>query len=341
MTRSAAGRIARAFLLAAAVLVSAWVDWSVLRNNGADTLEYQDIHYAWSSGARLAQTGSLYPRADAFEPNVPTYLPGFYLLAAAGYGLGLKTFAGWLAFWQPVCLVFHLLIGGLIFLVLSRRWHWLAGLIGAGFWQFNAWSIFALSIAHLDTVALFFLLLSLTFLARAPKAAWLSLGVSLCVKQIGALTVPFFLVWEFQRARPSERIRRAAAALGWICLLPALISAPFLLKDASGFVRWTLLFSLGREAASQLGVQPALAFLGWRGFAARAPMLLLIAGAWCLSAVRPLPRYVAAFLVLAIFADLNIVQFPQYMAWPAALLPLAIFDVSRAGLGAGHSTEAK
>jgi hypothetical protein len=72
------------------------------------------------------------------------------------------------------------------------------------------------------------------------------------------------------------------------------------------------------------------AALGLGGFAARAPMLLLLACVWALAAARALGPYVSCLLVFAVFVSFNSVFYTHYPIWMTPFVPLAALEATGA-----------
>lgn len=160
------GAGAKAWLLALLVLaiclhVSFWIkgDHESLSN---------DIHDIWMEGHRLSMGIDPYRRILGGDmrhnDDYPAYLPLAYLFSAALHGLGVRTFAGFMALWRPLSLVCHLGIGILIYRSFSIRGHVLLGFCAASLILLGRWSVYLVESSQLEFVAILPLLLAVLLL---------------------------------------------------------------------------------------------------------------------------------------------------------------------------------
>ncbi|MDT8306141.1 MAG: hypothetical protein RRC07_09410, partial [Anaerolineae bacterium] len=288
--------------------------------------EGYDIYYAWVEGQRLLAGQNPFARilqGNMLENNkYATYFPLFYLLAAATEWLGLRDYEVWIGFWQPVFLLFHLASGAWLAVLFARQRRFLLGLIVLALWLLSNWALELTYVINFDAIPIFFLVVSLTLLPRRPLLALFSFSLSLALKQIAIFLVPLYLIWLWQEGdggRPKRVLWGATA----IASLPVLVSLPFLLWNAEGFVR-SILFSATRYAG--LGLNVALA-LGSGGFLSRLPLVALVGAVYLMAWCRQMGRFTAAMLTMLGFISLNPVLFPQYVPWFLALLLLALLEV--------------
>jgi uncharacterized membrane protein len=280
-----------------------------------------DIYYIFLEGQRLAAGENPYARVLGSDmlrnDKYATYLPGAYLAGAGLHLAGFETFAEWLRVWRWLLLVVMLATVGVFFVLLGAGQRWLA-LFFAAFWLFNRWTLEVVEIAHIDPLALLFLILSLALLPRRPRVAALLLGISLAVKHIGILLVPLYLLYAWQASGDWRHVLRQGL---WLGVIPLVLALPFLFWDAEALIR-SLLFSVTRLSDHSVGVASLDEVIGLVGVAARLPMLVLIAAVYLLASSGAVNRWTAAFLVFAVFTGYNSVLYPQYMIWPLTLLPL-------------------
>ncbi len=290
-----------------------------------------DIYYIWRDGVRLAHGENPYePAADEPLTKHPSYLPLFYLFVAATQWAGLHDYAAWMTVWQPLLRAVHLAIGLLLAGALWRAGYPVLGVFAALFWGANRWSLYAMRAGQIDEVALLLLLASLWAFPGRRRTSLVLLGASLAVKHVAALAAPLYLVWTW-RATPARRARArllaVAVAIGWIALLPAAASLPFVAWDAGAFAR-SVLFSVVRDADSHVRAPAVATVAGLGGVAARLPMLGLAALVLAAAARGEIGRYPSVLLVLAVFTDFSPVLFLQYLAWLVPLLVLAACDAA-------------
>ncbi len=293
----------------------------------------EDVRFAWLEGKRLAEGTNPYARILAGDmrtnQSYATYLPVYYLLAAGAYRLGVVEYPDWMAFWRPITEIAHLLIALLLLLHFYRDDSLALGLFASGFWYFNRWSLAVVSMAHLDTPALLLFLASL--LIYQSKRTWslLLFGLSLAVKQMALLMIPFFLVWEYFQGERKDALWRTGKAALTLGAIPTIVSLPFMVWNPLAFVK-SILFSGTRAFGGDLPAKSIDAILGLKGLAARMPMLGLLALLLLSSRNRAENRYVVALLLMALFLDYNSIVFTQYMIWVVPFLPLALAKIPAA-----------
>jgi uncharacterized membrane protein len=187
--------------------------------------------------------------------------------------------------------------------------------------------------AQLEFAALLPLVLGIALQHRRPRISALLVGLSLSIKQIGLLVVPLLLINRCRAAAPAPGTTPLRAspdlgiclkALGWISLIPLLISLPFLLSSPWGFLE-SMVFSLTRLPMGhpETGVAPILLF-GMNGV--RVVMAALIIGAWSLYAREQVGFWAAASFCLLALTQLNAVVFTQYYLWLLVAVLLAIAE---------------
>jgi hypothetical protein len=289
----------------------------------------QDIYAVYREGTNLLAGINPYSRVHQLGKDltwnfeIPTYFPVFYLLNAFTQKIGFQDFFYWLDLWRVVFLISNLGIAYLLFFIPYHRWHHLGfAVFSALFWLFNRWTLHITMIYHIDFIAIFFLVLSLALWPKNKVYSLLSFGVSLGVKQIAIFIFPLYLIWIWQVEKVYSW-KRFATLTFVLCFLPLLYVGPFLLWDASGFIK-SVLLSATRNAESHFGIPSIDALLGMSSVAAKIPMLSLMALTYLLAWKRKIHHFVAALMLMAIFVNFNSVLFRQYMTWVVALLPLAL-----------------
>lgn len=95
-------------------------------------------------------------------------------------------------------------------------------------------SLFSIVIAGswTDSVWAFFLILTAVLWYRHPKASWISLGLSVAVKQIAVVIVPFLLIRLWYQ-KPEPRLRTLASSLGLMISAFFLPNLPFIVASPS------------------------------------------------------------------------------------------------------------
>lgn len=285
----------------------------------------RDIYYSWVEGSRILQGADPYARilaGDMLENDkYATYFPLFYLLSAGSQALGWRDYDSWLAAWRVIFLVCQVGIGLLIWIIYAQYRQWLAGLLAAMLWWLNSWSLIVTYIAHLDTIPILFLVMSLYWLDKRPKTALLLLSLSLALKQIAIFVAPLYLIWIW---RASRQRRDIAAAILILVSVPLVTSLPFLAWSAEGYVR-SISFSMTRFAYVEQSIGVIL--FGSGGLLSRLPMLVGCGFVYLLAWRGVLGRYTSSMLSMLAFGLLTPVFFVQYMIWIIALILLTPCDM--------------
>ncbi len=296
-----------------------------------DTLQLpEDIYFSYVEGHRLTQGQN--PYARVLQGNMldnekyATYFPGFYLLSAAAQELGLREYNQWLAAWRIALEFFYAGTGLILLWAISRRAGMLWGLVALYLWLFNRWCIAVVPIAHLDPTAVFFLILSWVLYPRRPIASMLLLGASLAIKQLAVFLIPIYILagWQQAHARTWRSYAKSTFVSSAAMLaIPIILSIPFLLWNAKGYIL-SIAFSATRYANNHFQANSIDQELGWRGLAARLPLLLALSAAYWLYMQKRLNRDSAALLVMSVFIFFNPVLYTQYMLWTIPFLLLAL-----------------
>lgn len=301
----------------------------------------RDIKYVFTEGQRVVSGENPYSRIlsgdMAKNHKYPTYLPGFYELAALTQLLGLRDFESWVSAWRLIFLIFNIGIFFILFFALDpKHYPWLA-LGAAGFWLLNRWTLEVTLIAQIEFLAIFFLVISLIKFRNTPNLAAYYLGISLALKEIAVFIVPLYLIltWTAASSRNSpNRIRQLLAMAIRIALIPAIVSLPFLLWNPEGFVK-SIIFSFTRNpshdfdvpsAGEVLGFHLPISHFGLNRELLRLPMLVLLGLSYIATLRREIGLHLSALLVIAIFVDFNPVLTGQYTAWIVPLIPLVARD---------------
>jgi uncharacterized membrane protein len=295
-----------------------------IRSLSVNTRE-ADTYYTWVEGKRILAGENPYARVLAGDmrenDKYATYFPLLYLMSAASQWAGLRDYDSWIFFWRQVFFLFTLAVGFLIFYVLYQRRGAAVALLGFLLWLFNRWTLTSLMAAHPESFPIFFLLLSVLIFPKRPRTALLLLGVSLALKQIAVFAAPLYLIWVWRDSKGSfRRVLSAAAAL---VAIPLLLSLPFLLWNAEGYLK-SICFSATRYPLVYGGVNSLDVLLGLPGLAARLPMLALIGLVYLAAWRRRVGPFTGIFLAQFAFAAMNTVHFPQYMCWMIAPLLAAL-----------------
>lgn len=300
----------------------------------------EDVWYAWLEGKRLLEGVNPYARVLEGDGRVnnkyATYFPLFYCLSAATQAMGLRQWPQWIALWAIVFDLCILAVAALIYREMLPRAGPGAAVFAVFLWLFNRWTLYVVWVAHCDPPPILLTFLAVIVVRRRPLAACLLFGFGLALKQIGIFLLPLFLLWAWQTGPRRTAARRAV--LGAVCALgpAALMSAPFLVWNARGYLR-SIFFSVTRtEYGSLFGTSLDILYRV-EGLPAKLPMLLMMGAVWWGAATRRVGRYSAAFLTMLLFTFFNTALFHQYMAWFIPFLPLALAERRAGALGEdGH-----
>jgi hypothetical protein len=298
------------------------------RTSSIRNLTLEDIYYSWLEGDRLTQGENPYSRIHQSDlrtnDKYATYFPLFYEFSYLSNLAGFAEFSEWVKLWRVVFIICNIGIATLIFLPFFRKENYVLALFASGLWLFNRWTLYVTSVVHLDFFAILFFLFSLALLPRRKTAAFISLSISLAIKQIAIFTIPLYVIWAWQLA-DENKIWETAKAVLVISLVPAVSSLPFIFWDFSGLIK-SIFFSATRVPDSHFVVPSVDAFLGLVGIPAKLPMGFFLLFVFFKAWDKKFEKYLSTFLTIIIFLLFNSVFFAQYMSWAMALLPLVIYE---------------
>jgi uncharacterized membrane protein len=200
-----------------------------------------------------------------------------FLLAALGTGLGL--FAYLYGAGMPV-------LGGL----------------AATFWLWNRWTLHVVQTADMDFLPIGLLVWAALWLASHPSRSLWLFGVATALKHYALFLAPVFLL-EAWRSRPSSDEKGMLRDVGRMAAIPLLVSLPFLVTDAPGFLR-SVLFSVTRDPVAIGEVNSLDAVVGWTGPVARLPMVamvLLVYAVYWRKQIGPMAASLLILLVVTYF----------------------------------------
>ena len=301
-----------------------------------DSLKDQDIYYIWLEGKRIINWENPYARVLASNMRnnnkYATYFPLVYLFSALFQKLGFPSFSDWLYLWRPLSFVFHI---GIVLLTL--RYFMIRGLLILGFVAstvilLGRWSIFIISVQHLEFAAIFFLLLSLVFLKEKTKLSLLLFSVSLGIKQIAVFLVPLYLIYIFKNSDTSRRVKDVVIGFLLILSIPFLTSLPFIIINAEGFFK-SILFSATRLASSHIKSAPSVdvvlsdKFTWIIGLRAKLLMLFLMGMVYLSFLKEKSSIFLSSTITMMIFLYFNSVLFLQYFLWVLCLIPFALVEL--------------
>lgn len=293
-------------------------------------MEKEDIYYAFLEGNRLINNDNPYQYVLSGDmrnnDKYATYFPLFYILSGITQLAGLHDFYYWLFFWRFIFLICLIATAYLIFNTLAEKDMLLCGIFGALFWLFNRWTLQVTFISHIDFIPIFFLILSLSLINKRFSLACILFGLSLAVKQIAIFALPLYLIWSWQKSS-DNRIKNTIKQLLLISTIPLIVSIPFLIWNAEGFIK-SILFSATRFSMGHFEAISLETIFGLYGIPAKIPMFFLFGLIYTISLRQKLPPYTSVFLIMITFILFNSVLFNQYMVWFIPLIPLMIGELN-------------
>ena len=313
------------FLLGIALIVATILIHHLWGLRGAERLSSKDIFYVWEEGKKIADGVNPYARiiGKSLRDNnkYPTYLPLSYYFAAILDRLGIKSFVDFINIWRPLNVICHLGIGILTFSIYNQQRKPISGIIACSILLLGRWSAYIINVQHLEFAAILPILLAGQQLNRRPNWSALMFGLSLCIKHVGIILLPSFLLGLTANSslgkhtwNKKQILTYSAVALG----IPLLISLPFLLDQPSGFLL-NVLFSTTRDFGDHgKATGTRMILTGVDG--TRLIMIGLIIMNWVAQAKEKINFWFASTITLLIFLQFNAVIFAQYYIWLAAFL---------------------
>ena len=311
--------------------------------SGIERLVGGDIYNVWEEGKRLAEGVNPYARiiGKSLRDNddYPTYLPLSYFFVALLQRLGIKDFPDFIGVWQTINLACHLGIGLLTFHVYNRERKPISGLIACSVLLLGRWSAYIIEVQHLEFSAILAILAAGHQLNRRPTVSALLFGLSLCIKQVGIIVLPCFLMG-LQAQRPPRAASRTISRWQYTLLalaLPLVISLPFLFDHATGFLL-NIAFTATRDSSDH-GLATGSRMILLSVDATRILMVGLMVMNWIAQAREHVNFWFASTLTLLIFLQFNPVIFAQYSIWLASflLVSLAFLPPTTPGASSGPS----
>jgi len=284
----------------------------------------RDVYFIYQDATALSQGINPYARISGHNltenQKYTFYLPGFLLAAASSIKLGLNDYHQWMKSWLSVSMLFHIGIGVLLFLLLYKKdENLLLPIIGSSFWLFSRWPLALFRSGQIDAVPIFFMLLCMVLWGRNRRLAFISLGISLSIKQMAVFLVPLFLLWAWNEAAPNRRFVELKGYLIALLAIPIALSLPFIIWDPESYLKM-LVFPLTRDPvgarSAELAFQlPSILF--------KLPFFVMLAGIYWLAFRNQISKYGALLLVMISFLAFNSVFFTRYFCWAMPLIPLA------------------
>lgn len=292
---------------------------------GFERLIDSDIYNVWKEGRKLAEGINPYARiigrSMRDNDNFPTYLPLTYLFSASLQHFEIKDFPDFLSLWRRINLASHLGLGLLTFYIYNRQRKPLSGLIACSILLLGRWSAYIIDVQHLEFPAVLAIVAAGYQLSRRPILSALLFGASLCIKQIGIILLPCFLLALLAESTGLNTQAKWGRALRY-CLvafaLPAAMSLPFLLNSPDGFVL-SMLFSVSRGTSSH-GIATGSEMILLSVDHTRLVMVGLFVMGWIAQAKQRINVWFASTLTLLIFLQFSPVVFAQYYIWITAFL---------------------
>jgi hypothetical protein len=293
-----------------------------------------DIYYFWKTGRDILEKNNPYSKVleEKFSGStkkgdirLPVYLPGYYLLSAASQAMGLSDYDSWIYVWHKLCIISWLLTGLLLFLYGSLNNKLILSLAATTFWLFNRWSLYGISVATLDFLPIFLLILSIILLNRKPWSSLLLYSASLSLKHFGIILLPLYIINVWHHRNRSEKtitsLKKISLKTLAILPIPIIISLPFIIGSARGFIQSLMLVTIYGPFTH--GYPPSLdTILNNVDIFPRTWLILIMALIYLSFLLRQTSFMAASLLVFAVFAGFNTTLFHQYILWLLALVAL-------------------
>jgi len=288
----------------------------------------QDIHSHWQASKDILNGKNPYIpilNSDMEKNNkYPTYLAGFYYLIAPTVK-NYKNFNDWIEMWKIVSVIFYGLVGFLIFYNSHKNSKTFPGLLLAGIWFFNRWSIYLAITLSMDTIPIFLLLLSLTIINTYPKKSLVIFGTQLALKHLTIFLLPLFIIKTAKKGTV-ENIKNLL-----LIIVPMLIvSIVFLIKSPSAYLK-SVLFTGTRLAETHFTVTSLTVgeIFKVEGLNERLPILFFVSIVYYLLATKRISFIVSVILIMLISITFNPIFFLQYQAWFIGVLLFWIGESTR------------
>lgn len=295
---------------------------------GFERLIDSDIYNVWEEGKKLSEGINPYKRiigqSMRDNNNYPTYLPLTYLLAALLQRLGIQEFPDFIRVWRVIGLACHLGLGLLTFHIYNRQQKPVAGLIAISILLLGRWSAYIIDVQHLEFPAILAITAAGQQLNRRPTLSALLFSLSLCVKHIGIILLPCFLLGLNAQATGLSKAAHWSRASRYCLIafaLPLAISVPFLIDHGTGFLL-SMLFSASRGTSSH-GIATGSEMILLSVDGTRLLMGALFVMGWMVQAQQRMNVWFASTLILLIFLQFNPVVFAQYYIWITSFLLIA------------------
>jgi hypothetical protein len=291
----------------------------------------EDIYYSWQEGQRLLLGVNPYERileGDMLAiKKCPTYLPLFYLLSGLSEKMGWREYGDYLRFWRPIFLAAMIATGLAMFGAILLRGSPVLALLSLALWYFGRWTLYVTVVTNFDFLPISLVVLSLAVWKRCPWGAALLFGISLGLKQIAVFVAPLYLIWAWRETPGLSNRRRLTVVLALVAV-PLLLSIPFLLWNAEGYIK-SIAYSGLREDYGAFPFASSIDYImRWEGAFSRLPLLLVLLAVYAGAAMRRLTPWRAACLAMLAFVAFNRTLFYQYLCWTVPLTMLALAETN-------------
>lgn len=293
----------------------------------------EDIYYIYLEGQRLTEGENPYARVHEGDmisnDKYATYFPLFYVMAAGMQTVGLHEYRPWLLTWRIMNLLVFVALCYFVVEYTFPKLGWLGALLMGLLWQFNTFTLMVMKIAHIDFLALLFIVWSILELGKRDHLALMLFGVSLAFKQIGIFLIPLYAVHFWMQS--NRNIKLTIKYIFWMALIPFVVSLPFLIWDGTGYIK-SVLFSATRGLDNHFGTIALERVLHLSGIGAKLPMLFTMLAVVFMYFKKQIDFFMACFLIFAFFVGMNSVLFRQYLVWPIMFIPFIVANYRRNSL---------
>lgn len=277
----------------------------------------QDIFYTWKEGFRIAEGINPYERilsgSVRLNDKYPVYFPLSFLFSALLCKLGIRDFSSFLTIWRPLNLIAQIVLSYSIYYFYNIKGHWKLGIIAVSISSFGNLGLYILKVQSVEYFAISFLLMSLIFLRKKIIFSSILLGLSLSIKHLGVLFLPFILYEVYKINREKNNIKSFSTLKRFIIIsigIPSLISLPFFFKSPIGFIK-SIFFTVTRtDRFGTINFNTTLAL-----DIVKILMVFLIIILFIIYLKDKIPFHLCLSFIMLIFNQFYVNSFIQYKYW--------------------------
>ncbi|HSX39742.1 MAG TPA: hypothetical protein VLI92_04120 [Candidatus Saccharimonadales bacterium] len=299
-----------------------------------------DIYYEFNQAIEIKDGINPYQRilrGDLYHNNkYATLLPSYYYFLLGIAAFSQFTFKGFVDNYRSVLLLFEFIGFGVIYLKFRENDQKALGLFAASFFLLNRWTIGNVALLKQDVIAITLLLLSLYFLDKKTRLAYLFFGLSLAIKHLGLLALPIYIAPLLFKKRSLKDFLLDILVM----LFPIMsFSIIYLIWNFKAFI-YSMLFSITRKNDSTTGsittgyenllTDSNMAFSSSYSMFSllipRLPLLVFSVFNLVLYFAKKINWSLYIMFAFIVFVALNPVYFDQYITWITPLIAFTALD---------------